>query len=107
MATTFSPNYLKSYTNDTWTNLVVAPVSTSFVVRHYMACNTTATAILVSFRIVDSSDTELAIIANNYLLDADKPLSCVQTFILLQDGEKLQAKAAAAGVHFSAWGGYE
>ena len=107
MATTFDANYLKSYTNDTWTALVTSLAGTSMVVRHYMMCNTGESATEVSMRIVDNGATELAILVNAYSLETGKPLNCTDAFILLKDGDVLQVKAAAAGVHFSAWGGYE
>lgn len=107
MATTFLAGYLTSYTNSTWTDLITAPSGHTLVVRHYMFCNTAVAAINISMRIVNDADAEQAILVDDYELDIDKPLNCVQAFLMLPAGYSLQVQADAAGVHFSCWGGYE
>lgn len=107
MATTFVSGYLKTYAADAWTDILVAPAGKTLVVKHYMMMNTTGSTIDVSMRIVDDGDVELAIQVNAYVLDFDKPLNCTGAFIVLKDGDTLQVKASATGVHFSAWGGYD
>lgn len=107
MATTFTSGYLKSYTNDTWTELIAAPAGKTLVLKHYMFMNTGGSETDVSMRIVDSVPTELAVVVSDYLLTTDKPLNCTEAFIVLTDEQAIQVKADAAGVHFSIWGGYD
>lgn len=95
---------LKAYTNDAWTDLVAGPA----VLAGLIITNTGAAGIAVSARLVDTDGTERAVliptttIAGNAAQAVDLPIS-----LSLQAGTKLQVKAAAAGVHFTATGAEE
>lgn len=95
---------LSSYSNDTWTDLASGPV----VLAGLIITNTGAPGVAVSARLVDTDGTERAIliptttVAGNAAQAVDFPRS-----LSLQAGTKLQVKAAAAGVHFTATGAEE
>lgn len=92
---------LKTYSNDTWTDLVPGEA----VITGVIITNTGAPGVAVSLRLVDGTGTETAIlvptttIAGNYAQAVDFPRS-----LSIQAGTKLQVRAAAAGIHFTATG---
>lgn len=91
---------LNTYTNATWTDLAKAPA----VIRSIIIANTTAAAIVASLRLSDGPNTERAQIVPGVSVAANSSITIDLGSLSLGRSDILQAKAAAAGVHFCASG---
>lgn len=107
MAITPVSYYLRQPAVTSWHSVAQAPTAGTLIIRHYMICATGATQPTVRMRIVDSGAQVRASIVNDYPLDIEKPINCTQAYIVLRNGDILQAYTDVAGVDFSFWGGYE
>lgn len=94
---------VNSYTDDTWTDLVVGADST---IATLVLCNTTIdTDVIVGVRLVQTDGTEISVLVSAMVL-AQGALPKILDFnsMNVKTGQKLQVKASVAGANFTASG---
>jgi len=92
---------LNSYTNATWTDLVDAAVET--LVKNVVV-SVGANLVNVSVRVVDDSGVLISMIVPGEDLDTNRGYKLDLDLIVLEATQRLQVRASAAGVNFSANG---
>ena len=95
-------NYtLNSYTNDTWTDLVTeAAILTAVVIANTDGANT----ITFEIRLDDGAGTELSRVLPPSAIGSNASQTLDLRSVVVEAGQRLQVKAGAAGLHFTASG---
>ena len=95
-------NYMvNSYTNDTWTDLV----SDASIIASVIIANTDpANTITFEMRIDNGAGTELARLIPPSTIDLNVSQTLDLRAVVIETGQRLQVKALAAGLHFTANG---
>ena len=95
-------NYtLNSYTNDTWTTLV----DEAAIIASIVIANTDGSAtITFEVRLDDGASTEVARILPPSTIDANVSQTLDLRSVVVGSGQRLQVKANAASLHFTASG---
>ena len=101
MALTAQNWTLASYTNSTWTDLVVASAPT---IIKGLVIGVGSTNAVVGIRIVDSGGTALAVLTPGETLTANLGYVADLPTLTLENSQKLQVNASVAGCTFSAHG---
>jgi hypothetical protein len=92
---------LTSYTNDAWTTIVdEAAVVASILMANTSDANTPT----VELRLDDGAGTEVSRILPPSEFVANELQTLDIRSLVVEDGQRLQAKASAAGMHFTASG---
>lgn len=91
---------LTTYTGGTWTDLVAEQA----ILATVLLSNTDTADIIVSVRVVDNTDTELAVLLPDTIIGPHESHTFDIRSINITTNQKLQVKAAALGVHFLASG---
>lgn len=91
---------LKTYTNDTWTDLVTDETAIDAIV----IANTTGGAVNISIRLADQDGNERAVLVPTKSVAATTAETLDVAGLKTGKHDKIQVKASAAGVHFTASG---
>ena len=94
---------LKTYTNDTWTELVAEEA----IIATLSIANTSASPVEVEIRLSDGSNVNLATILPVNELPAKDSFQLDIKSIPVTGSQTIQVKASAAGVEFLAGGAIE
>lgn len=92
---------LNAYSNATWTDLIDAVAET--LVKNVVV-SMGATEASVSIRVVDNVGTLIALIVPGETLDTNRGYKLDLDLIVLETTQRLQVRASAQGVNFSANG---
>jgi hypothetical protein len=101
-------SFLKINQNlNTWEDLVEAGTGETAIIRNFTICNTTSPG-KVNARINKYNDGEYLLISGQFLNTGETFIfGPSDSFIVLEEQDKLQFKTTVSGVYFSAFGGVE
>ena len=94
---------VKSYTNDTWTDLATEPAELGAI----LIVNTTAGALTAQISLTDDGNTERSRILPAASIAANTSEKLDMTGFAIGRADKIRVKGSAAGLHFIASGKQE